>query len=111
MNDMNQLSIQKIDIGKIYEDIKTPLIVGKSSTESSNPTEFKNILGGFMEEVNNLQLKADDKLEKLTTGEVKDLHQVMIAVSEADTSFKIMMDIRNKLVTAYKEVMKLGGGA
>jgi flagellar hook-basal body complex protein FliE len=43
----------------------------------------------------------------LTTGEVEDVHQVMIAMNEADLAFRMMLEVRNKLVEAYKEVARL----
>jgi len=67
---------------------------------------FKDMLSGFIKEVNDLQLGADESIKKLATGEVKDVHQVMLAMSEADVSFKLMMEMRKKLMEAYKEVMK-----
>ncbi len=108
MSEIDPANISKIDISKIYENQKKNMLEGNRET---NSTGFKDILGGFMNDVNELQIKADDKLEKLATGEIKDLHEVMIAATEADTSFKIMMEIRSKLMSAYKEISKMGGGA
>ncbi|MBN2144524.1 MAG: flagellar hook-basal body complex protein FliE [Candidatus Aureabacteria bacterium] len=105
MNEINASRLTHIGLDKISEKLKT----GVKKNETDGPG-FNEILKGFMTEVNDLQLKAEDKIEKLATGEVKDIHEVMTAVTEADTSFRIMMDIRNKLMNAYKEVMKLGGG-
>ena len=56
---------------------------------------------------NDLQLNADESIKKLASGEVKDIHQVMTALAEADVSFKMMMTIRSRLVEAYKEIMKM----
>jgi flagellar hook-basal body complex protein FliE len=41
------------------------------------------------------------------TGEATDIHTAMIAVQQADVSFQMMMQVRNKLVSAYQEIMKL----
>ena len=109
MNDLNSLNVAKTDVAKIYEAKKSG-ILGGSSSEGAQSSGFKEIMSGFMQDVNDLQLKADDKIQKLATGEVKDIHEVMIASTEADTSFKLMMEIRNKLMSAYKEVMKMGNG-
>ena len=108
MSEIDPTDISKIDISKIYEKQKKSMLEG---TQGTNSTGFKDILGGFMNDVNELQNKADDKIEKLATGEIKDLHEVMLAATEADTSFKIMMEIRNKLMSAYKEISKMGGGS
>ncbi len=94
----------------LFQEIN-PLKQGQKIADPKTKTDaagFKEMLTGFMKEVNDLQLQSDDKLEKLATGEIKDVHEVLIAATEADTSFRIMMDIRNKLMAAYKEIIKMG---
>ena len=108
MSGIDPSNISKIDISKIYEKQKKTMLEG---TQETNSTGFKDLLSGFMTDVSELQNKADDKIEKLATGEIKDIHEVMIAATEADTSFKIMMEIRSKLMSAYKEISKMGGGS
>ncbi|RKY86908.1 flagellar hook-basal body complex protein FliE, partial [candidate division KSB1 bacterium] len=44
---------------------------------------------------------------KLLTGEIKDVHDVMVAVEKANTSFELMMEIRNKMLDAYREIMRM----
>lgn len=84
------------------ENLPQQKIVGSQKGAAS----FKDVLSGFLKEVNELQLTADESIQKLATGEVKDVHQAMLKVSEADVSFKLMMEVRKKLMDAYKEVMK-----
>jgi flagellar hook-basal body complex protein FliE len=108
MNEINPgNNISKVDLERLYELKKKEML---ESGKTSDSAGFQEILKGFMTEVNDLQLQASDQIEKLASGEIKDLSQVMIAATEADTSFKIMMEIRNRLMTAYKEINKLGGG-
>lgn len=71
-----------------------------------NPS-FKNTLGGFMNEINDLQTKANASIENFATGKVENVHEVMIAMAKAEVSFKFMMEARNKLVETYKEVMRM----
>jgi flagellar hook-basal body complex protein FliE len=54
-----------------------------------------------------MQNEADASIEKFAAGEVKDVHQVMTAVSEARTSFNLMLEIRNKTLDAYQELMRM----
>ena len=68
---------------------------------------FKDVLSGFLKEVNDLQLDMDETIKKFAAGEIKDVHQVMIAAEEADVAFQLMMKIRNKLLKAYEELMKM----
>jgi len=68
---------------------------------------FASVLKGFINDVNALQLDADKAIEKLNVGEVSDVHQVMIAAEKADIAFRMMMEVRNKLLEAYQEIMRM----
>ncbi|MFP4417435.1 MAG: flagellar hook-basal body complex protein FliE [Chitinivibrionales bacterium] len=68
---------------------------------------FKNTLDGFLNDVNNMQAKAGESIEKLAAGEINDVHQVMNTVQEANVAFNMMMEIRNKVMEAYQEVMRM----
>jgi flagellar hook-basal body complex protein FliE len=68
---------------------------------------FADILGKFVDDVNTLQNRASESIEKLATGEISDVHQVMIAVEEAGTAMEFMLEIRNKIVDAYQEIMRM----
>ncbi len=86
----------------------TPLDRGKPTqkTEQSGPS-FKDALSGFMSDVNSMQTQADQSIEKMAAGEISDVHQVMTSVEEAKTAFNMMMEIRNKVMEAYDEVMRM----
>lgn len=68
---------------------------------------FSQVLEQFVTDVNTLQNKASESIEKLATGEITDVHQVMIAVEEAGTAMEFMLEIRNKIVEAYQEIMRM----
>ncbi|CUS91245.1 flagellar hook-basal body complex protein FliE [Candidatus Kryptobacter tengchongensis] len=74
----------------------------KESVES-----FQNVLKEFIKDVNQLQNEAGEAIEKAITGEISDIHDVMIAVEKAKTSFELLMEVRNKMLEAYKELMRL----
>ncbi|MGR3310861.1 MAG: flagellar hook-basal body complex protein FliE [Candidatus Brocadiales bacterium] len=86
--------------------VGNPLSLGREG-EQLQGTAFKDVLGNFINEVNTLQHKAGESIENLATGKVEDLHEVMIAMSKAEVSFRFMLETRNKLLEAYKEVMRL----
>jgi flagellar hook-basal body complex protein FliE len=80
----------------------------KETIESVEPKEsFSDTLKKFVNDVNSLQNQASESIEKLSTGEIKDVHQVMIAVEEAGTAMEFMVEIRNKIVEAYQEIMRM----
>ncbi len=67
---------------------------------------FKDLLGRYINEVNRLQDDADSSIQQLVTGEATDLHQVMVAVEEASLSLELTLEIRNKFMEAYQELMR-----
>ncbi|MBN1840104.1 MAG: flagellar hook-basal body complex protein FliE [Campylobacterales bacterium] len=75
-----------------------------AKTESGS--EFSEILQKSIDEINDTQVKGDRAMADLATGEVKDLHQAAIAINKAETSMKLMLEIRNKALSAYKEISK-----
>jgi flagellar hook-basal body complex protein FliE len=68
--------------------------------------DFSKILQQSIAEINNTQVKGDRAMADIATGEVKDLHQAAIAINKAETSMKLMLEIRNKALSAYKEISK-----
>ena len=68
---------------------------------------FGETLKGFLNNVNELQFDAKSHVDRLITGEIKDVHDVMIAVEKAGVSFEMMMEIRNKMIDAYNEFMRM----
>lgn len=75
--------------------------------EGDEKVSFKETLKRFADDVNNLQLNAEEATQKLVSGDVENIHQVMVAMSEADASFRLMMEMRNKILEAYREIMRM----
>ncbi|CCF81723.1 Flagellar hook-basal body complex protein FliE [Helicobacter bizzozeronii CCUG 35545] len=59
-----------------------------------------------IDELNNTQMESDKALADMATGQVKDLHQAAIAIGKAETSMKLMLEVRNKAISAYKELLR-----
>lgn len=57
--------------------------------------------------VNQMQKESDVQMQKLATGQSDNIHDVMIAAEKADIALKLMVQIRNKMIEAYQEVMKM----
>ncbi len=72
----------------------------------SSGSDFMSILKSTIEDVNHKQQVADKALGEIATGEVKDLHQAAIAINKAELSMKVMLEVRNKALNAYKEILK-----
>ncbi|WAA13607.1 flagellar hook-basal body complex protein FliE [Fervidibacillus halotolerans] len=68
---------------------------------------FSNMLKNAINEVNDAQIQADRLTEKLALGENVELHQVMIAAEKASITLNATMEIRNKVIEAYQEIMRM----
>lgn len=75
--------------------------------ESKGYSTFGDFLANSLNEVNSLQNKANESIQKLVTGENKNIHETMLQVEKAEIAFKSMNQIRQKVVDAYREVMKI----
>ncbi len=61
----------------------------------------------LVSKVNDLSQQSDQAIQKLATGENRNLHETMIAVEKASISFLFMSQVRNKAMEAYQEVMRM----
>ncbi len=68
---------------------------------------FQDVLADAITEVKHLQTEADTTIKQLVAGEIKDVSEAMVAVEKADVSFQTMMTVRNKVMTAYEEIMRM----
>lgn len=87
-----------------------PLVQQKGGLEnikSLQEVKFKDTLDEFVGDVNKLQHESADKIESFIKGEPVDLHDVMITVQKAKTSFQLLLEIRNKALDLYREVNRI----
>ncbi len=73
----------------------------------SSASSFGEALREMFESTNRLQERADSEVQAVAAGKNGDLHQTMIAMEEADVSFQMLMQVRNKIVAAYQEIMRM----
>ena len=79
---------------------------GPGKAEKST-TSFSEVLKDSINKVGELEKEASQQTEKLVKMDGQDVHNTMIAVEKADMSFQLMMQIRNKIINAYEEIMKI----
>ncbi|MBW2632318.1 MAG: flagellar hook-basal body complex protein FliE [Deltaproteobacteria bacterium] len=68
---------------------------------------FGKVLKSKIEEINKLQLDADSAIAKVELSDSGSIHEAMIALEKASISFKTMLQVRNKILEAYQEVMRM----
>jgi len=95
-----------LDTGKTPSQIKA---AENKATLNLNEGEksFASTLKDAVQEVNKMQKDADVLMQKLATGKTKNIPEVMIATEKADIAFKLMVQVRNKVIDAYQEIMKM----
>jgi flagellar hook-basal body complex protein FliE len=69
--------------------------------------KFQNFLASAIAQTNEMSMEADNAVSKLVTGQDIDLHSVMIAMEKANLSLSLAMQIRNKMVESYQQVMQM----
>ena len=79
----------------------------KAGKPQAGTVSFGDLLTSAISETSKLQTQSAQEVEKLMTGEVQDVHTALIAVQKADLSFQMMMQVKNKLMTAYDDIMRM----
>ncbi len=73
----------------------------------SQPGEFQKVLEGAIHSVESLQQEAAGSVEKFLSGENEELHTVILATEKAQLAFELGLQVRNKVVNAYQEIMRM----
>jgi flagellar hook-basal body complex protein FliE len=83
--------------------------LGSSPASGANDSEggFGSVLSNALNQVEQLHGSAEQQVAGLLKGDRSDVHNVMIAVEKADIAFQLMMQVRNKIVSAYQEVSRM----
>ena len=85
-------------------DIHVPTAGEAGDLEQSHT--FRNVLSRYIEDVNTLQHDSDAQIQRYAAGETENIHEVMLAMDEAQTSFDLMMQIRNQLIENYRDLQR-----
>ena len=97
------MNINLPSVGPPLLGLKNEAESQKQSVESGINRTFEKLL----QDVNQQQLNAEAKQVELLVTDNKDIHGTMLALEKADLSMRLMLQIRNKLVSAYEEVMRM----
>jgi flagellar hook-basal body complex protein FliE len=99
--------MEPIIVNPITSDIPLSLGSRPAVGEQGEGTRFGALLKDAISTVNDLSQKSNMEVQKIITGETDDLHTAVIAMQRADVSFQMMMQVRNKIVQAYQEVLRM----
>lgn len=100
---MNQVNFPSV--GHILKP--TENITKQAVTPHEAQQSFSTFLKESLQKVNNAQVHSDKMTEKLALGEAVDLHEVMITAQKASITMQATIEVRNKVIEAYQEVMRM----
>ena len=78
-----------------------------SSSSVTGEPGFRDVLHSAIDDIQQLEGQAQAKVAGVLTGNGADVHSALIAVEKADLSFQLMMQVRNKIVSAYEEISRM----
>jgi len=99
--------MDQITINPIIPDLPLSLGTRPVTGAQEEKTRFGTLLKDAISTVNDLQQRSDLEIQKIITGESDELHTAVVAMQRADISFQMMMQVRNKIVQAYQEVLRM----
>jgi flagellar hook-basal body complex protein FliE len=92
-------------LGNYAEGLTT--LSGMQSAMPSTPEQFGQLVSQGLEQVNQQLLTGQMDLQQLALGNSENLHQIMIRMEESRLTFQLAMQVRNRLLEAYQDVMKM----
>jgi flagellar hook-basal body complex protein FliE len=100
--------MNELFIGPISGNLQVPEVRRPPGLQNKvDGPGFGDVLRDAIATTDELQKQSNQEIQKLMTGESQDLHATLIAVQKADLSFQLMMQVRNKIVQAYQEIMRM----
>ena len=91
-----------------------PLVQAPGAAQPAQPAQPTEEAGGFLDQFNAAIEKvdtsvevSDDAVEQLATGQDMNMHQTMVALEQADIALRTMVTVRDKVVSAYEQVMNM----
>ena len=86
---------------------QTQNAVTSSGSAEKSGKSFKETLSTYVNDVNGLIQDANSMVEKMASGDIEDVHQVMIAMEKASIGLELAVEVRNKLLESYREFMRM----
>lgn len=81
------------------------LIPGSSLLPS--PADFAKLMGDYMQQASEMQAKVGTDIEAMASGQSDNIHEVVLSAAQADLAIRMAIEIRNRLVSTYQEVMRM----
>ena len=95
-----------VDLEKLNSKLQDVPNLAPNNNLNPPAKTFGSMLKEAVDEVNAYQKVSDQTMADMATGQIKDIHQAAIAIGKAENSMKLMLEVRNKAISAYKELIK-----
>ncbi len=99
--------MKEISVGQSTSSIRVPGSPSLVRPQRPNPGTFGNLLSGAINQVEHDHNLANRSVEDLALNKGKEIHRIMIEMEKAEISFKLLMQVRNKIVSAYETIMRM----
>lgn len=102
------MAINPVTLAKVQSTQALGAASGAQKAQVADGVQgFGQTLETALGNLSQMQANSDQAMQKLAAGENVDLHQVMIATEQTDIAFRVALSLRDKLVEAYQEVMRM----
>jgi flagellar hook-basal body complex protein FliE len=108
VHDIMALRQQIIDRSQVLQQVRTGDPAAATAAPQGSGTSFTGALKSALDNVNQTQTHAEAITSAYETGQTTDIAQVMLARQQSGVAFEATMQVRNKLLSAYQDIMKLG---
>ena len=82
-------------------------MIGAAADAGSTSSSFDSTVRGALEALDRSQKGAEEEIARAVAGESPDLHKTVIALQTADLNFQLALQVRNKFIGAYEEIMRM----
>jgi len=106
-NAVSSTGKSSVDGSGSFSDLVKTSIEEADDSQKQNNASISGLVKKGIKEVNNLQSHADDLAVKLASGDLEDVHEAMIAMQKAKLAFEFTVQVRNKIIDAYQEIMRM----
>ena len=92
---------------KLVETVQAATAPRLPESSSVATVPFTKLVNNLLSDANAQQLQADQALHQLIEGKSENVHDVVLATAKADLSFRMVLEIRNRLIESYQEIMRM----
>ena len=96
-----------IDSSRLREQREALSSERAGAGQEAGGATFGDFLQNLAQEANSSQVTADQKLNEVAAGRNKDLHGAVLAMEKGDINFRLLAQVRNKVIEAYREIMRM----